>query len=80
MITSIKSCMKIYGVMGDLEIKPLVPSSKPPEKNRGRQKMTLRTKNLVTFGGRASNCSLISLQKFGALPPKVMEGINKYDY
>jgi hypothetical protein len=41
-------------------------------------RMTQRASNLITVGGRASNCSLIWLQQCGALPPKVMEGIKKY--
>ena len=38
LMTSIKTCMKTFGAMGDLEIKPLFPSSKPPEKKIGEDR------------------------------------------
>ncbi len=79
LVTARNSRMNTYGALGDLALIPPVPSLKPPEKNRGRQKMVQRASNLITFGARVSSCSLIWSQQLHALAQKVMEGIKKYD-
>ena len=79
LMTLINLCMNTHGALGDLVIIPPIPSLKPPEINRGRQIMTHRTKTRITFGARASSYFLILSQQLGALAPKVMEEIKKYD-
>ena len=71
-MTSIKPRMKTYGAMGDLEIKPLFPSSKPPERNRVRQKNDAQDQKPNNFWRQVP--PLLN----GMLPTTVVSGAKSY--
>ena len=78
LFTAINSCMNTYGALGDLAVIPPIPSLKPPKINRGRQKMTHKAKNLITFCARYHRYSLGWYQQRWYLAQKVMEAIQIY--